>query len=136
MSLPSKTQIKPLLSKEVQQPENLQFDIMKYDFSKPYVSPVQIKTEYQNLKEVKTECVSDEEVAAELGPNYNPPCSQLTYEADIINAKERILERRKKESIILCWVKRLRSLWLKILLKFTIFIWFLFVILFDWHLVV
>ena len=102
MSLPSKTQIKPLLSKEVQQPENLQFDIMKYDFSKPYVSPVQIKTEYQNLKEVKTECVSDEEVAAELGPNYNPPCSQLTYEADIINAKERILERRKKESIILC----------------------------------
>ena len=91
MGIPSKTQIKPLLSKEVQQPENLQFDIMKYEFSKPYVSPVQIKTEYQNSTEVKTECVSDEEVAAELGPDYDPPCSQLTYEADILSAKERIL---------------------------------------------
>ena len=96
MGLPSKPPIKPLLSKEVQQPENLQFDIMKYEFSKPYVSQVQIKTECQNSKEVKTECVSDEEVAAELGPDYDPPCSQLTYKADILNAKERILERRKK----------------------------------------
>ena len=102
MGLPSKTQIKPLLSKEVQQPENLQFDIMKYEFSKPYAFPVQIKTEYQNSKEVKTECVSDEEVAAEVGPDYDPPCSQLTYEADILNAKERILECRKKESITRC----------------------------------
>ena len=41
----------------------------------------------------------DEEVAAELNPDYDPPCSQLTYEADIQNAKERILERRKKMSI-------------------------------------
>ena len=96
MDLPSKPPIKPLLSKEVQQPENLQFDIMKYEFSKPFVSPVQIKTECKNSKEVKTECVSDEEVAAELGPDYDPPCAQLTYEADILNAKERILERRKK----------------------------------------
>ena len=70
---------------------------MKYEFSKPYISPVQIKTEYQNAKEVKTDCVSEEEVAAELGPDYNPPCSQLTYEADIWNAKKRILECRKKE---------------------------------------
>ena len=46
-----------------------------------------------------TNFVSDEEVAAELGPTYDPPCSQLTYEADIRNANERILERRKKESI-------------------------------------
>ena len=43
--------------------------------------------------------MSDEEVAAELGPDYDPPYSQLTYEADIRNAKERILERRKKKSI-------------------------------------
>ena len=69
---------------------------MKYEFSKPYVSPVQIKTEYQNSKEVKTECVSDEEVAAELGPNYDPPCSQLTYEADILNAKGRIWNVERK----------------------------------------
>ena len=72
---------------------------MKYKFSKPFVSPIQIKTEYQYSKEVKTECVSDEKVAAELGPDYDPPCSQLTYKADIRNAKERILERQKKESI-------------------------------------
>ena len=43
--------------------------------------------------------MSDEEVAAELGPDYDPPCYQLTYEADIRNAKERILERRKKKLI-------------------------------------
>ena len=78
MGLPSKTQIKLLLSKEVQQPENLQFDIMKYEFSKPYVLPVQINTKYQNSKEVKTECVSVEELAAKLGLDYEFPCSQLT----------------------------------------------------------
>ena len=43
--------------------------------------------------------MSDEEVAAELGPDYDPPCFQLTYEADIRNAKEQILSRRNKESI-------------------------------------
>ena len=43
--------------------------------------------------------MSDEEVAAELGPDYYPPCSQLTYDADIQNAKERIRERRNKEFI-------------------------------------
>ena len=72
---------------------------MKNEFFKPYVLPVQIKTKYQNLEKVKIDLVSDEEVAAELGPDYDPPCSQLTYEADIRNAKERILERRKNESI-------------------------------------
>ena len=72
---------------------------MKDKFSKPYVPPVQIKTEYQNAVEVKTDCVSDEEVAAELGLDYNPPYFQLTYDTDNRNAKERILERRKKESI-------------------------------------
>ena len=42
--------------------------MMKYEFSKPFVRPVQhIKTEYQNDKEVKTDFVSDEEVTAELG---------------------------------------------------------------------
>ena len=41
---------------------------MNNEFSKPDVSLVQIKTEYQNAKEVKTDFVSDEKVAAELGP--------------------------------------------------------------------
>ena len=62
---------------------------MKIEFSKPYLSPVQTKTEYQNAEEVKTDLVSDEEVAAELGPDYDPPCSQLTYKADNRNAKNR-----------------------------------------------
>ena len=96
MGLSSKPQIKPLLSWKVEQPKKLQIDIMKCEFSKPYVSPVKIKTEYQNAEKVKTDFVSDEEVASELGPNYDPPCSQLTYEADIGNAKDRIPERRKK----------------------------------------
>ena len=100
MGLSSKPHIMPLLSDKVEQPENLQIDIMKYEFSKPYVPPVQpIKINYQNAEKNKTDFVSDEEVAAELGPDYNPPCLQLTYKADILNAKERILERRKKESI-------------------------------------
>ena len=72
---------------------------MKTEFSTPDDSPVQIKTEYQNAKEVKTDFVSDEEMAAELGPDYDPPCSQLTYEADIRNAKEHIFERRKEKYI-------------------------------------
>ena len=72
---------------------------MKNEFSKPYVSPFQIMTEYQNAEEVKTDFVSDEEVAAELGLDYDPPCFQLSYKADIRNAKERILKHRKKESI-------------------------------------
>ena len=99
ISKSSKPQFKPLLSKEVNQQENLKFDIMKNEFSKPYLSPVQIKTEYQNAEQVKTDFVSDEEVAAELGPDYYPPCSQLTYTADIRNAKERVLERRTKKTI-------------------------------------
>ena len=44
------------------------------------------------------EFVSDKESAQELGPEYMSPCSQLTFEADIRIAKEKILERRKKES--------------------------------------
>ena len=99
ISKSSKPQIKPLLSKEVKQQENLKFDIMKYEISKPDVSPVQIKTEYQNAKEVKTDFVSKEEVAAEIGPDYDPPCSQLIYDADIWNVKEQILERRTKKFI-------------------------------------
>ena len=83
MSMSSNPQIKPLLSKEVEQQENLKFDIMMNEFSKPYVSLDQIKTEYQNAEEIKTDFVSDEEVSAELGPDYDSPCSQLTYEADI-----------------------------------------------------
>ena len=60
MGLSSKPQIKPLLSRKVEQPKTLQIDIMKYEFSKPYVSPVKIKTEYQNAEEVKTDFVGDE----------------------------------------------------------------------------
>ena len=99
MGLSSKPQIKPLLSKEVKQPENPNFDKMKNGFSKPYILSVQIKTEYHNSEKVKTDIVSDEEVAAELGPDYDPLCSQLTYKADILNTKEQILKRWKKESI-------------------------------------
>ena len=51
------------------------------------------------VKQDDNEFVSDEEVSRELKPNYISPCSQLTYEADIRNAKERILERRKTNVI-------------------------------------
>ena len=69
---------------------------MKCEFFKPYDLQFQIKTEYQNAEEVKIYFVSDEEVAAELGPDYDPPSFQLTYEADIQNVKDRIRERRMK----------------------------------------
>ena len=59
IGLSPKRKIKPLFFGKVERPENLQFDIMKYEFSKPYVQLVQIKTEYQNAVEVKTDCVSD-----------------------------------------------------------------------------
>ena len=66
----------------------------------PIFAPVQpIETNNQNAQEVKTDFVSEEEVAAELGLDYKPPCSQLTHEANIRNAKERLLKRRQKESI-------------------------------------
>ena len=45
------------------------------------------------------ELVSDEEVSRVLGPNYITRCSQLTFEADIRNAIERILERRTNNVI-------------------------------------
>ena len=51
------------------------------------------------FKQDDEEFVSDEEVSRELRPNYISPCSQLTFEADIRNAKERILERRKTNLI-------------------------------------
>ena len=51
------------------------------------------------LKEEDGEFVSSEEMARELGDNYIPPCSQLTYEADWRAAKQRILESRYPESI-------------------------------------
>ena len=101
ISKSSKPQIKPFLSKEVEQPEKLKFDIMKNELSKPHVLPVQIKSENQNAEEIKTDFVSDEEVAAELGSDYDPPCSQLTYKSDIRNAKARILEHRKKKFVFL-----------------------------------
>ena len=83
MGQSSKPQIKILLSGKVEQSKKLQIDIMKYEFSKPYISPVQIKTENQNVEQVKTDFVSDEKATAEHGPDYDPPCSQLIYKADI-----------------------------------------------------
>ena len=47
------------------------------------------------LKQNDVEFVSDEEVSRKLGPNYISRCFQLLFEADIRNAQERILERRK-----------------------------------------
>lgn len=69
---------------------------MKYEFFKPYVSLVQNKTEYQNAKEVKTEFVSDYKLADELDPAYDSPCSKLTYDTKIQNAKARIFKRQTK----------------------------------------
>ena len=51
------------------------------------------------FKQDDMEFVSDEEVSRELGPNYISPCSQLTFEADIRNAKTRIFESRKNNVI-------------------------------------
>ena len=43
--------------------------------------------------------MSDEEVTGNLGPDNDPGCLQITYKTDIRIVKERILERRKKETI-------------------------------------
>ena len=45
------------------------------------------------------EFVRDEEVSRELRPNYILFCSKLSIEADIRNAKERILKRRTNNLI-------------------------------------
>ena len=47
MDLSPKRLFEPLLSRKVERPTNLQFDIIKYEISKPYVPPVQMKTEYK-----------------------------------------------------------------------------------------
>ena len=46
------------------------------------------------FKEDDEDFVSHEELHLELGDDYILPCSQLTYEADRVAAKQRILERR------------------------------------------
>ena len=51
------------------------------------------------FKQNDEEFVSNEEVSRKLGPNYISPWSQLIFEADIRNAKDRILERRKNNLI-------------------------------------
>ena len=56
------------------------------------------------------EFVSDKEVAQVLGPEYMSPCSQLTFEADIRIAKEKIHERRKKESSLVMLKKSSESM--------------------------
>ena len=56
------------------------------------------------------EFLSNKEIAQELGPEYMSPCSQLTFEADIRIAKEKILERRKKESSVVMLKKTSESM--------------------------
>ena len=47
-----------------------------------------------HFKQDDVEFVSDEETSLKLKPNYISPCFKLTFEADIRNAKEQILDRR------------------------------------------
>ena len=51
------------------------------------------------FKEDDEDFVSDEELHRELGDDYLPTCSQLTFEADRQAAKQRILDRRFPERI-------------------------------------
>ena len=51
------------------------------------------------VKEDDENFVSDEELHQELGDDYSPPCTQLTYEADRKAAKQRILERRSHKEL-------------------------------------
>ena len=66
------------------------------EFYNLYVSAVHIKTEYQNAEKVTTDCLSNEEVTAEHGRNYSPPCSHIIYTTHIRNGEKQILERRKR----------------------------------------
>ena len=51
------------------------------------------------FKEEEAEFVSSDELAIELGNNYTPPCSQLSYETDWQAAKQRILKRQFPELV-------------------------------------
>ena len=53
------------------------------------------------FKEEDAEFVSSEELARELGDNYTPRCSQLRYETDRQEAKQRILKLLSELSIIM-----------------------------------
>ena len=71
-----------------------EIDVSIHSQKIPIVAPVQpIKTNIQNAQEVKTDFVSDEDVAAELAADYKPPCFQLIHVANIQNTKEQILKR-------------------------------------------
>ena len=59
--------------------------------------------------------MSDKEIAQELGPEYMSPCFQLTLEADIQIAKEKIFDRLKKEFSLGMLKKTSESMNLKIL---------------------
>ena len=98
MGLSLKSQIKSLLSEKVAQQKNLRIDVIKYELSKPYFKPeVQwIKIEFSKAEEVNSDFVYDENLAPDLGHHYIPPCSQLTYEADLQIAKEIIFELCQK----------------------------------------
>ena len=51
------------------------------------------------FKEEDAEFVSSVELDRDLGDNYTPPCSQLTYETDRQAAKQQILKRRFPERL-------------------------------------
>ena len=94
MGLTSKPQIQLLLSEKTAPPKNLQNNVIKYEFSKPYSEPeVQwhMRKSY-NAKELNSDLVGDNNLATDLGPNYVPPCLQLTNEADLWIAKEEFLQ--------------------------------------------
>ena len=51
------------------------------------------------FKEEDGEYLSSVQLAGELGDNYTPPCSKLTYKTDRQAAKQRILKRRFPERV-------------------------------------
>lgn len=52
------------------------------------------------ITKVNSDFVSDDDLAIELVPHYVPPCSKLTYEADLQIDKSKILKLCKKRLII------------------------------------
>ena len=110
--------------KEVDQQKILIFYILKNEFFNPYVLPVKIKTEYQNAEEVKTDFLSDAELAAELNPDYNLPCFNLLTKLTFKMLKNKFLnvERNSLFTVILksrlkVWINRLCIFLFKNLLK-------------------
>ena len=77
-----------MFSKGITILEHDDFGVNASSNNEPHLHVFRFKQDY-------VEFVSDEQVSFELGPKYISSCSQLTFEADIRNAKERIRERVK-----------------------------------------